>query len=153
MSHGNARNIEAVLEAAAAGTPVWAVRGVLDADFTGVTGRLEPAGVELFADDDAMLAALGERAPGARAARETGAEPSGAAGPEDVETPPPAPPAGAARRAAGAQHRLARLPTPYTALTRGRSSPDPLPADCASKAVQGGHRDRQTIGDSHPRAA
>ena len=45
------------------------------------------------------------------------------------------------------------LSTPYTALTLARSSPDPRPADCPSKAVQGGHRDRQTIGDSHPRAA
>jgi iron complex transport system ATP-binding protein len=63
VSHGNARNIQAVLEAAAAGTPVWAVRGVLDADFTGVTGELEPAGVEFFADDAGMLAALNERMP------------------------------------------------------------------------------------------
>ena len=77
VSHGNARNIEAVLEAAAAGTPVWAVRGVLDADFAGVTGELEPAGVELFADDAGMLAALGERMPGTHGARDTGAEPSG----------------------------------------------------------------------------
>ncbi|MEI6451644.1 MAG: ABC transporter ATP-binding protein [Actinomycetes bacterium] len=75
VSHGNARNIEAVLEAAAAGTPVWAVRGVLDEDFTGVTDRLEPAGVELFADAAAMLAALGERSLGTRLARKTGAGP------------------------------------------------------------------------------
>jgi len=77
VSHGNARNIEAVLEAAAAGTPVWAVRGVLDADFAGATGGLEPAGVELFADDAAMLAALGERSLGRPNVRETGAGPSG----------------------------------------------------------------------------
>jgi hypothetical protein len=82
VSHGNARNIEAVLEAAAAGTPVWAVRGVLDGDFTGVTGQLEPVGVELFADDDAMLAALGERMPGTHGARETGAGPSGPPAPK-----------------------------------------------------------------------
>lgn len=63
VSHGNARNIKAVLEVAAAGTPVWAVRGVLDGDFTGVTAELEPAGVEFFADDAGMLAALGERMP------------------------------------------------------------------------------------------
>jgi len=63
VSHGNARNIKAVLEVAAAGTPVWAVRGVLDDDFTGVTGELEPAGVEFFADDADMLAALSERMP------------------------------------------------------------------------------------------
>jgi hypothetical protein len=77
VSHGNARNIEAVLEVAAAGTPVWAVRGVLEADFTGVTAELEPAGVELFADDAGMLAALGRRSSGTRVARHAGAEPSG----------------------------------------------------------------------------
>jgi hypothetical protein len=62
VSHGNARNIEAVLETVAAGTPVWAVRGVLDGDFTGVTAELEPAGVALFADEAGLLAALRERA-------------------------------------------------------------------------------------------
>jgi hypothetical protein len=36
---------------------------VLDADFTDLTSQLEPAGVEFFADDAAMLAALGERSP------------------------------------------------------------------------------------------
>jgi iron complex transport system ATP-binding protein len=77
VSHGNVRNIEAVLEAAAAGTPVWAARGVLNDDFTGVTGQLEAAGVELFADDAGLLEALRERAPGTREARESGAGPSG----------------------------------------------------------------------------
>ncbi len=77
VSHGNARNIKAVLEVAAAGTPVWAVRGVLDGDFTGVTAELEPAGVEFFADDAGMLTALRERTPGTRDARETRAGPSG----------------------------------------------------------------------------
>jgi iron complex transport system ATP-binding protein len=77
VSHGNARNIKAVLEVAAAGTPVWAVRGVLDDDFTGVTSELEPAGVEFFADDADMLTALRERSPGTRDARATGAGPSG----------------------------------------------------------------------------
>jgi hypothetical protein len=77
VSHGNTRNIDAVIETAAAGTPVWAVRGVLDEDLTGVTGGLEPAGVEFFADDASMITALGESRPGTRVARETGAEPSG----------------------------------------------------------------------------
>src|SRR5450759_2528488 len=77
VSHGNARNIKAVLEVAAAGTPVWAVRGVLDDDFTGVTSELEPAGVEFFANDADMLTALRERSPGTRDARATGAGPSG----------------------------------------------------------------------------
>ena len=62
VSHGNERNIRAALEAAAAGTPVWAVRGVLDNDFTGVTAELEPAGARLFADEAGVLAALRERA-------------------------------------------------------------------------------------------
>ena len=69
VSHGNVRNIKAVLEVAAAGTPVWAVRGVLDADFTGVTAELEPAGVEFFADDAEMLAALSKRMPRQAGAR------------------------------------------------------------------------------------
>jgi hypothetical protein len=77
VSHGNARNIEAVLEVAAAGTPVWAVRGVMDDDFTGVTAELEPAGVTFFADDAGMLAALAERMPGTREGRKAGAVPSG----------------------------------------------------------------------------
>jgi len=82
VSHGNARNIEAVLAAAAAGTPVWAVRSVLDADFTDLTSQLEPAGVEFFADDAAMLAALGERSLGARNMLATGAGPSGPPAPK-----------------------------------------------------------------------
>jgi hypothetical protein len=85
VSHGNVRNIDAVIETATAGTPVWAVRGVLDDDFTGVTSGLEPAGVELFADEAGLLAALGERRPGTRAARETGAEPSGPPAPKTQE--------------------------------------------------------------------
>jgi iron complex transport system ATP-binding protein len=63
VSHGNERNIRAALEAVASGTPVYALRGVLDDDFTGVTAKLEPAGAELFADEAAVLAALRERAP------------------------------------------------------------------------------------------
>jgi len=62
VSRGNARNIEAVLEIAAAGTPVWAVRSVLDEDLTGATAKLGPAGVEFFEGDAGMLAALAERA-------------------------------------------------------------------------------------------
>ncbi len=77
VSHGNARNIGAVLEAVAAGTPVWAVRGLLDADFIGLTDELEPAGVEFFADDAGMFAALGERSSGRRGVHKSGAGPSG----------------------------------------------------------------------------
>jgi len=58
VSHGNARNIAAAVEAAAAGTPVWAAEGVLADDFAGVTGELAPAGVRFFADDAAVLAEL-----------------------------------------------------------------------------------------------
>jgi iron complex transport system ATP-binding protein len=44
VSHGNVRNLRAALESATAGTPVWALNGVLDGDFTGVTaGRRLPA--------------------------------------------------------------------------------------------------------------
>ena len=61
VSHGNARNIAAAVEAAAAGTPVWAVEGVLADDFAGVTGELALAGVRFFADDAAVLAELRQR--------------------------------------------------------------------------------------------
>lgn len=68
VSHGNARNIAAAVEAAAAGTPVWAARGVLDDDFTGATGELAAAGARYFAGDEEMLAALRERGAPAAAA-------------------------------------------------------------------------------------
>jgi hypothetical protein len=61
VSHGNARNIAAAVEAAAAGMPVWAAEGVLADDFAGVTGDLAPAGVRFFADDAALLAELRRR--------------------------------------------------------------------------------------------
>ena len=68
VSHGNARNIAAAVEAASTGTPVWAARGVLDGDFAGVTGELDPAGARYFAGDEEMLTALRERAAPAAAA-------------------------------------------------------------------------------------
>ena len=58
VSHGNERNIVAAMEAAAAGKPVWAAAGVLDADFTGITARLGGVGVQLYADADALHSAL-----------------------------------------------------------------------------------------------
>jgi len=57
ISAGNARNVEAALELAAAGTPVWADAGVVDQDFAGVAGRLAPAGVRLFDGQAELLAA------------------------------------------------------------------------------------------------
>jgi iron complex transport system ATP-binding protein len=63
FGHGNARNVEALREALAAGTPVWAAAGVLENDFAGATGELRAAGVEFFAGDAELLAALAERAP------------------------------------------------------------------------------------------
>jgi hypothetical protein len=82
VSHGNARNIQAAVEAAAAGKPVWAARAVLDDDFAGVTGGLEPAGVRLFAGDDEVLAAL-------RAGAWSGGA-GDAPGPGSAASPPPA---------------------------------------------------------------
>ena len=61
FGHGNARNIDAAREALAGGTPVWAAEGVLQNDFAGVTGELRDAGVEFFAGDDDLLAALQAR--------------------------------------------------------------------------------------------
>ena len=61
VSHGNARNIEAAVAIATAGSPVWVAAGVRDNDFAGVTGELGPAGAEFFADDAELLAKLGER--------------------------------------------------------------------------------------------
>ncbi len=61
VSSGNRRNIEAAVEAAAAGTPVWALRGVLDDDFVGVTSLLEPGGVRFFTDEESIVNELRER--------------------------------------------------------------------------------------------
>jgi iron complex transport system ATP-binding protein len=58
VSHGNERNILAAVEAAAAGKPVWAAEGVRDADFTGITARLDGAGARFYADADALQVAL-----------------------------------------------------------------------------------------------
>ena len=58
VSHGNERNIVAAMEAAAAGKPVWAAAGVLDADFTGITARLGGVGAHFYADAEALHAAL-----------------------------------------------------------------------------------------------
>jgi iron complex transport system ATP-binding protein len=84
VSHGNARNIAAAVEAAAAGTPVWAAEGVRSDDFAGATAQLGPAGVRFFADDVALLGELSERGPlrstgrsreaGADAARQAGVD-------------------------------------------------------------------------------
>ncbi len=58
VSHGNERNIVAAMEAAAAGKPVWAAAGVRDADFTGITARLDGVGAQFYADADALRVAL-----------------------------------------------------------------------------------------------
>jgi len=58
VSHGNERNIVAAMEAAAAGKPVWAAAGVLDADFTGITAGVGGVGVLLSAAADALHSAL-----------------------------------------------------------------------------------------------
>ncbi len=82
VSHGNARNIAAAVEAAAAGTPVWAAEGVRSDDFAGATAQLGPAGVRFFADDVALLGELRERGslrPAGRS-REAGADAARQAG-------------------------------------------------------------------------
>lgn len=58
VSHGNERNILAAMEAAATGKAVWAAKGVRDADFTGITARLDGVGVRFYADAAALHAAL-----------------------------------------------------------------------------------------------
>jgi len=68
ISVGNARNVEAALELAAGGTPVWADAGVVDLDLAGVTGRLAPAGVRLFDGQAELLAAALERSGSAASA-------------------------------------------------------------------------------------
>ena len=61
ISHGNVRNVEALMAALAAGTPVWAAETVRDVDLTGATAALASAGVRFYPDDAAMLAALKAR--------------------------------------------------------------------------------------------
>ena len=67
VSTGNARNVEAALEMAAAGTPVWADAGVQQTDFAGVTAGLAEAGVRLFGGEAELLATLLERSASAPA--------------------------------------------------------------------------------------
>ena len=62
VSHGNERNIVAVMEAAGAGKSVWAAEGVLDGDFTGITAGLARAGVRFYAGAGVPQSALTELA-------------------------------------------------------------------------------------------
>ncbi len=62
VSHGNERNIVAVMEAAAAGKSAWAAEGVLDGDFTGITAGLAQAGVRFYAGAGVPRLALTELA-------------------------------------------------------------------------------------------
>ncbi len=61
ISTGNARNVQAALELAASGTPVWADAAVMEQDFDGVTAGLAAAGVRLFGGEAELLAAVLER--------------------------------------------------------------------------------------------
>jgi iron complex transport system ATP-binding protein len=63
VSHGNARNLEAAQEVLGAGTPVWALEGLLESDFAGATDGLAAAGVCFFADEAALTTAIASRAP------------------------------------------------------------------------------------------
>ncbi len=68
VSTGNARNVEAALQLAAAGTPVFADAAVTEMDFAGVTSGMAAAGVRLCGGEAELLAAVLEHsAPGARA--------------------------------------------------------------------------------------
>ncbi len=58
VSHGNARNIEAALQALGEGTPVWADEGLRANDFAGVTDGIADAGVRLFAGEADLLEAV-----------------------------------------------------------------------------------------------
>lgn len=64
VSHGNERNIAAVMEAAGAGKSVWAAEGVLDDDFTGITAGLARAGARFYAGAGVPRSALTELADG-----------------------------------------------------------------------------------------
>jgi iron complex transport system ATP-binding protein len=61
VSHGNARNIAAALEALGEGTPVWADDGLRSNDFAGATEGLAEAGVRFFAGEADLLAAVRAR--------------------------------------------------------------------------------------------
>jgi len=58
VSHGNARNIGAALEALGEGTPVWADEGVRANDFAGVTDGLADADVRFFDGEADLVAAV-----------------------------------------------------------------------------------------------
>jgi iron complex transport system ATP-binding protein len=58
VSHGNARNISAALDMAAAGKPVWAARGLLESDLLGITAGLEAAGIRFFTDPEELRSAF-----------------------------------------------------------------------------------------------
>jgi iron complex transport system ATP-binding protein len=58
LSHGNARNVAAALEALGEGTPVWADEGVRANDFAGVTGGLADADVRFFDGEADLVAAV-----------------------------------------------------------------------------------------------
>jgi iron complex transport system ATP-binding protein len=58
VSHGNARNIDAVREALAQGIPVWLDDTVRANDFVGAVDGLAAAGAQFFAGEEALLAAV-----------------------------------------------------------------------------------------------
>ena len=64
VSHGNARNIDAVREALAQGIPVWADDTVRANDFVGAVDGLAAAGAQFFAGEEALLAAVRGRSLG-----------------------------------------------------------------------------------------
>ena len=60
LSHGNARNIEAVHGALARGVRVWVLEGLLEQDRAGAAVSLRGTAARFVADETALLAALDE---------------------------------------------------------------------------------------------
>jgi iron complex transport system ATP-binding protein len=61
VGNGNARNVEGVGRALAAGKEVWAAAGVRENDFTGTVAQLSGDGLRFFADTAQLLAELRRR--------------------------------------------------------------------------------------------
>jgi len=82
VSRGNARNLAAAREALAGGTPVWALNGLLENDFAGVTDGLADAGVRFFAGETELIAAVRARETRPAAATLAGDTPPSATAPK-----------------------------------------------------------------------
>jgi iron complex transport system ATP-binding protein len=61
IGNGNARNVEGISGALAAGKQVWAAAGVRENDFTGTVAQLSGSGLRFFDDEAQLLAELRRR--------------------------------------------------------------------------------------------